>query len=42
MSYDRVKIEDISTKTGTLSETVKENLKPLPAPFDKPDECPAL
>ncbi len=40
MSYKRVKVEDISKNTDVLSPTPVEELKPLPAPYDKQDELP--
>jgi Fe-S oxidoreductase len=40
MSYKRVKVEDISKEARDLSATPVENLKPLPAPYDKQDELP--
>jgi len=39
-NYKRVKVEDISKTSSDLSPTPVENLKPLPAPFDKQDELP--
>jgi len=36
----RVKIEDISKPSKTLSELRKEDFKPLPAPFDTPESTP--
>ncbi|MEW6743566.1 MAG: (Fe-S)-binding protein [Planctomycetota bacterium] len=40
MTYKRVKVEDISKPAEVLSETVKENLKPLPPPFDTLESTP--
>ena len=42
MAYKRVKPEDISKDTNGefLSKTRKEELKPLPAPFDTPESTP--
>ena len=36
----RVKVEDISKPSEKLSELNKEDFKPLPAPFDKPENTP--
>ena len=36
----RVKIEDIAKPTAKLTELKKEDLKPLPAPFDTPEATP--
>jgi Fe-S oxidoreductase len=36
----RVKIEDISKPSAKLSELRKEDFKPLPPPFDKPEATP--
>ncbi|MHC4943739.1 MAG: (Fe-S)-binding protein [Planctomycetota bacterium] len=36
----RVKVEDISKPSSKLSELKKEDFKPLPAPFDKPETTP--
>ncbi len=36
----RVKIEDISRRSSQLSTLAKEDFKPLPPPFDKPEATP--
>lgn len=36
----RVKIEDISKPSPKLSELLKEDFKPLPAPYDTPESTP--
>lgn len=36
----RIKVEDISKPSTTLSELRKEDFKPLPAPFDQPESTP--
>ncbi len=38
----RIKIEDISRPSPKLTEVRKEDLKPLPAPFDTPESTPEL
>ncbi|MCU0727615.1 MAG: (Fe-S)-binding protein [Planctomycetes bacterium] len=40
MTYKRVKIEEVSEPAETLSETKKEELVPLPAPYDTPESTP--
>jgi len=40
MTKPRVKIEDISKPAEKLTEVRKEDLKPLPAPFDTPESTP--
>ena len=39
-NYKRVKVEDISKPAAPLSETLKEDVKPLPAPYDKVEDLP--
>ena len=36
----RIKVEDISKPSPTLTQLRKEDFKPLPAPFDKPEATP--
>ncbi len=40
MTRKRIKIEDISKQTSKLSDLRKEDFKPLPPPFDKPEATP--
>ena len=37
MTRKRIKIEDISKQNSKLSDLRKEDFKPLPPPFDKPE-----
>jgi Fe-S oxidoreductase len=40
MTRKRVRVEDISKPSEKLSELRKEDFKPLPEPFDKPESTP--
>ena len=40
MTKKRIRVEDISKASEKLSELRKEDFKPLPAPFDKPENTP--
>ena len=42
MMKKRIKIEDIAKRSPQLSELHKEDFKPLPPPFDKPESANTL